>query len=197
MVDTSGVPDRGQASTGPWAGRWVADKIDEDCLATARALVHRISEHIALATSDSVTVRVVSADGRSLEPLTANHPVPGHGEAMAAIMSRHQALDDGLWGAVFAQRSPVAWHLPVGRVPEEATGDQADFIRTYGIRSILGAPVQQDGQPVGGVALVRFAAGRAFDEDEMRLLVTCCRRLAPVLAWYRSVLALRSGGSEA
>lgn len=185
-MDTSGGAERGFPPTGPWARRWVTGKIDDECASSATALLTRISEHIAVATGDAVTVRSLSDDGTTLEPLTAHHVEPRYVEAMTESMNRHQRLDAGLWSRVLAQDTPVAWHLPDRTPPPEATDEQAGFIRTYRVRAILGAQIRDGDRAVGGVALVRFVTSRPFDEDEIRLVLDCCDRLAPVMALHRA-----------
>jgi GAF domain-containing protein len=169
----------------------VTGKIDDECASGAASMLARICEHIAVATGDAVTVRSVSADGTALEPLSAHHGEPRYAEAMTASMRRHQRLDEGLWGAVLARRTPVAWTVPDGSPPAEATRDQAGFIRTYRVRAILAAPIRDGDRAIGGVALVRFVASRPFDDDETRLVVDCCERLAPVVALHRAVARRR------
>lgn len=178
------------APTGPWAGRWVAAKMDEECAEAARSLAEHLAEHIGVATGDAVTIRVVSTDGTVLDPLVANHPSPDYAEAMANVMGRHLRLDEGLWRAVFAQRDPIQWQLPDGKPPEGTTGVQADYIRNFRVRGILAAQIQHDNRPVGGIALVRFVSIRPFDENEVSVIRDCGDRLAAVLALYRTAVGM-------
>lgn len=171
-----------------WA--WLVPRIDRRCAEATATTIDVVAEHLAIATGDAVTVRALSADGGSLDPVTAHHPDPAIDAAMSSIMSQTVRLPDtGLWAPVIEARRPRRWHIPEGHVPAEASARQASFLQHYPIRAVLGVPLLVDDRLVGGMSVVRFSAGGPFTDHDEALVLACATRIAPMLD-LRARLAL-------
>ncbi|MFC5730837.1 MULTISPECIES: GAF domain-containing protein [Nocardioides] len=167
---------------------WLLARVDKQCVEAVEELLRFIAEHLAIATSDAVTVRVLSEDRQSLLPLAAHHPEPMIASAMASIMSETtQPADSGLWLPVMQERKPRRWRMPRGYVPAEASEQQAAFLEKFPIRAVLGVPILLDDRLIGGVSVVRFAVDREFTDQDEALVVACASRIAPALE-FRSRL---------
>lgn len=108
------------------ARSWLVSRIDQRVAETMRGLLEAIAEQLALATSEAVTVRMLSDDGQWLFPVTAHHPAPEMRDAMLAIMDETvQRPDSGLWRVVVEERRTVRWRIPPGEVPADASAQQS------------------------------------------------------------------------
>jgi GAF domain-containing protein len=160
---------------------WVLSRLDRAFSEALRGLIELAAEQLSIASGDAVTVRRLSTDRRALVPLLATHPNEAWKVAMEEAMLVTQRADDGLWRPVVGERRPVRWELDAG-APPEANHEQSDFLTRHPVRAILGAPLIHDGDVVGGLSMVRFAAGRPYADRDEELLVAVAERIAPVVA---------------
>lgn len=180
------------------ARAWLLGRVDRQCTSEVLALLDRLTEDLSLATSDAVTLRRLSPDGRWLHPVTAYHPDP---EIRAALLegttaSAEVATTDA-WRSVLAERRARRWHVPPGTVPGEAAPAQADHLRRFPVRAALFAPLVTPREDlVGGVALTRYAVDRPFSDAEEQLLVDFAARAALAVDFLRAVTELEEGGSR-
>lgn len=173
------------------AHRWLLSRIDGLALDATAGLVESITEHLAVATADAVTVRALSADGTQLVPLVAHHPDPERGAAMAEVMGRTvQRADSGVWQPVLDERRTMRWQLPPGFRPPEASPDQVAFLEEYPVRAIMGTPLVFDDTVLGGVSVVRFGADEPFTDADEALLIDCASRIAATLAFREAITSL-------
>lgn len=143
-----------------------------------------VAEDLSLAADAAATIRELSLDGRLLHPLCVFDPDPDRRRAMAAIMARTEPVSEGLWALVTGTESTV--RLNSTAIGLQATPEQDDFVRAYGISAVLGAPLLADGQLVGTVALVRFGTSRTFLESDEDLVAVCAPLLADLIVARRS-----------
>jgi len=170
---------------------WLLPRVDKECTAAVEGMLQSITEQLAVATADGVSVRALSADGQSLLPLTAYHPDPRIGAAMAAVMAKTvQPADIGLWSPVMKELKPRRWRIDPRQRPPEASAAQAAFFEQFPVRAILVVPVVLDDHAVGGVSVARFSADREFTDEDEALAVAFSRRIAPALDFRNRVAEL-------
>lgn len=136
------------------------------------------AEALSIASGDGVSIRVRSSDGEWLLPLAAHHPNPTLQEAMWDAM-RHTAIKpgQGLWEAVINERRTVAYDL-TGEIPDNAAPAQVEFVKTYPVTHVVGAPVVLDDKIIGCVSLVRYVDRRPFSDNDCALLEDVAARVA-------------------
>ncbi|RYU11523.1 GAF domain-containing protein [Nocardioides iriomotensis] len=168
---------------------WLLSRVDRAVVEALTGVLQAVTEYVATATSDAVTVRMLSSDGLTLRALTAHHPDAGIADELVAVMRRtDQPADVGLWRPVIAERRPRRWLVPEGRPVAEASERQADFLSRFPVRAVLGVPLLHGDEVLGGVSLVRFVTDRPFDDADEQLVVACAARIAPLVAVLRERL---------
>jgi GAF domain-containing protein len=162
-------------------------RVDRTGIEAALTLLNTMTEDLSLATSDSVSLRMLSEDGRWLRPVAAYHPDPSIRAMMLNAMQQSaQTATSGLWRPVIEERRPVRTRVPPGSIPETASPLQADHLRRFPIRAVLGVPlITPDDELVGGVALVRYHVDEELTDDDERLLTDFALRVALVVQLYR------------
>lgn len=184
-------------AAGSAAREWLLGRVDRRCADWSLGLLRRLTEDLAMATSDAVTLRRLSGDGRSLLPVAAYHPDPEIRAALLAHMAESAEVTAlTAWWSVITERRVRRWHVPPGRaLPAEAAPGQADHLRRFPVRAVLFAPlITPDEDLVGGVTLVRYAVDRPFTDAEERLLVDFAARAALAVEFHRALTALGQGG---
>jgi len=146
-----------------------------------------MAEKIATATADAVTVRILSPDGSRLLPVCAYHPDPGAAEAIGAIMRQTAEVDSGLWAEVVGHRQARRWQIDPRTSVADASADQTSFIGRYQVRAVLGLPLVDGGQLVGGLALFRLGVARPYTDHEQALAEECALRIGPVVGMQRLI----------
>jgi GAF domain-containing protein len=171
------------ATEGANAARlWLAHRLDAATATAAQAFLSETAEALSIASGDATSVRVLSADGAWLLPLAAHHPNAAIQRAMTASMRQSaERVDSGLWRPVVNERRIVSYDITDRTIPAEASPVQAEFMRTYPVTRVMGAPVLLGDEVVGGVSLVRFVDQRAFTEGDCGLLVDVAARAASAI----------------
>jgi GAF domain-containing protein len=166
------------------AERWLLSRVDQRCRTAMDEVFQTIAEYVAIATADAVTIRRLTDDGQNLVPVAVYDGDQHRAAAMSSIMWQTQRIDEGLWQPVMENRAPLRWHIPSGSSVSHASDEQSSFVHRFGIRAILGMPLINSHELVGGMSLVRFGIDRPFDEADEKLMTLCGQRLAPALAFY-------------
>lgn len=170
---------------------WLLAHVDKECTDAVDGLLRAITEHLAIATADAVSVRLLSEDGQSLLPLTAYHPDPKICSAMAAVMAETvQRADIGTWLPVISEQRARRWRIPPGYLPPEASERQAAFLEQYPVRALLVVPVVLEGRTMGGVSIARFTIDREFTDQDEALALAFAARIAPALDFRSRVSRL-------
>lgn len=71
-------------ASSPVARAWPPTRVDRRCNEAILTLLRQMTEDLALATVDAITVRRLSADGQWLHPICAYHPDPAFRAAIEA-----------------------------------------------------------------------------------------------------------------
>lgn len=125
---------------------------------------------------------MLSADCKWLFGLAAHHPNSEIRAAMVDAMRRTaEPVRSGVWRPVIENRVTMRWNTTNQRVPEEASPEQAAFLRTYPVTRIMGVPVLDGARVLGGVSLVRFVTDRDFSEGGEGLLHDVAARAAQAI----------------
>ncbi|MBC3763948.1 GAF domain-containing protein [Quadrisphaera oryzae] len=148
-----------------------------------RHLLQELVERLSLATSEAVSLRRLTQDGRTLLTVAWYHPDPEVREATGRVVSAPGSVEDsGMWRPVVGGRV-VRYHMPAGSLPEQASAAQAVLLARYPLRAIMGAPVRaEDGVLLGGVALIRFARDAPFSDADERILIAFAHQVSRLLA---------------
>lgn len=171
---------------------WLEDRVDRRVAACLDDALAAAVELLASATGDAASLRALSADGRSLLPVAAHHPDPVVNAAMLEVMERStQPADSGLWRPVVEHRRPRRYEVEPTKPPPQASAQQREFILRFPVRAVLGVPVLDGEQVLGGVALVRYTDTRPFTDADEGLAAATALRVAPLLAARDAARRLR------
>jgi GAF domain-containing protein len=171
----AGAADEGVSA----AWRWLNHRATAAASEAAQTFLRETAEILSIASGDATSIRVLSAGGKWLLPLAAHHPNATIQREMTESM-RHSAerTDSGLWQPVIDERRLVMFDITDRKVPPEASPTQAAFLRTYPVTRVMGMPVIDRADVVGGVSLVRFVDERPFSEEDCALLGDVAKRAA-------------------
>jgi len=172
---------------------WLLSQLDRRCTETARTLLRSMVEDLSLATFEAVTLRVLTEDRQWLLPVAAYHPDAMMRERMTEVMaSTAQAANSGLWERVIAEGRPARWHIPPGNVPPDASPKQAEFLRRWPLRAVIGVPLvaHDRAELIGGVSLLRYVRDVPFTDADEALLVEFARRAELALNFCEVVSSL-------
>lgn len=163
---------------------WLAGQADRLRTATPADAVDGLAEALSLATGEAVTVRRLTADGRSLVAVAVHHPDAGLRAAMREVVHRtSETRSAGLWQEVLDQGRTVVFPVPLGgAVPSAASAAQREFLARWPLRVVAGTPVRDGADVVGGVSLLRFVDDRPFTGADLALLETVAEAVAGPLA---------------
>ena len=160
-----------------------ASQVFSGLVADYEALLQRIAEHIAEATGDACTVRLLSDDGRWLRPVAGHHPDPELTSAIWAVMQETvERSNIGVWQPVIQEQRTVRMAVSPQEIPRDASQEQAEFMRRYPMSAIMGAPLVAQGRILGGVSLVRYGRHLSpYTEEEEAFLRDLADRAALVI----------------
>jgi GAF domain-containing protein len=164
------------------AVEWLERRVSAATQAAAQEFLRQTAESLSIASGDATGIRVLSNDGKRLQPLAVHHPSPEIERAMfEAIRRAPERADAGLWMPVIDERRTVVHQLTDHTVPPEASPNQAAFIRTYPLTWVMFTPVLLHDEVVGGVSLARFVDTRPFTEADGKLLFEVAARAASAI----------------
>lgn len=160
---------------------WLLDRVDRRVAAAIDDALRTVVEHLAVATGDAVSLRSLSRDGAELVPVAAHHPDPEVDRAMSEVMARSAPVRSGLWQPVVEHRRPARYVLDPAEPDPQASPEQQEFIRRFPITAVVGVPLLEGDEVVGGMSLVRFTDRRPFEDADEELLQACSARVVPLL----------------
>jgi GAF domain-containing protein len=165
--------------------------MDQDIDGGLLDVLGAVTERLATASSDAVTVRALSPDGTRFVPLAVHHPDPLVRDEMTSTMAEiPQPGDAGLWDPVLRERRPFEYRHAPDRMPAEASPEQVRFLTRHPIIGMIGVPVLRDGVLLGGASLVRYSGPDDFTEEQRTLLGDFAQRVGLLLGWRRELAAL-------
>ncbi|HMG25049.1 MAG TPA: PAS domain S-box protein [Kofleriaceae bacterium] len=137
------------------------------------ALQALVSRRIAEAIGEGCLVRLLSDDGRWVEPSShVYHPDPALREfARSVVAVERQRVGDGMVGQVAA--SGIAILIPVIDVEQLAAQAAPAFrklIQRMGVSSAMAVPLRARGRTLGVVSMLRTRPGAPYTADDQRLV---------------------------
>lgn len=163
-----------------------ASRIFAEASLDFRAVLHAVGRFIGERLGDLCVVRLLSDDGRWLEPAMVYHPDPAVQRALrdVAAMTPLRA-DQGISGKVV--QSGAALLVPdVAALPPEKRRSlmpSYELVREhFDLRSLLAAPLREQGQVIGAISLARSAPERPYSMDDQLLLQELADRAALAIA---------------
>ncbi|HET8629925.1 MAG TPA: GAF domain-containing sensor histidine kinase [Thermomicrobiales bacterium] len=144
------------------------------------AVLDRVARQVVASLGDTCVIRLLSADGRWLEPVAVYHPDPearAFGDAMLARAP--ERADEGLNGRVMRTGEPV--FLPV--VDQDAfraaiKPEYREYFERFGTYSVLIVPLRARGRVLGVLSIARETPGRPYTLADQRLLEELAERAA-------------------
>lgn len=164
-----------------------------------RRLMDELARICARRVGDMCIVRLLSDDGRTLEPVAAHHPEPEvERELTAVTLTTPLPMGEGLTGRI--AREGVTLLIPVAAPHEVALSVPRTF-RAYAerhpMRSVLGVPIVASGRVAGTLLMAREAEDQPYSHDDLRLVQDIADRAALVLERARLFAAERQARGDA
>ncbi|MEW5858120.1 MAG: response regulator, partial [Cyanobacteriota bacterium] len=155
--------------------RAFAEKVPE-----FQAVLELVSQQVAQLLGDLCVVRILSDDGRWLNPVAIYHPNP---EALAclreALAAEAHRVDEGLTGRVFQTGETLL--IPV-LSPEDiqplSESKYLPYLQRFGMYSILIAPLEVRGRRIGTLFVSRDRPGHSYTRDDQFFLQDLADRAA-------------------
>ena len=155
--------------------RAFAEKIPE-----FQAVLELVSQKVAQLLGDLCVVRILSDDGRWLNPVASYHPKP---EALAclreALAAEAHRVDEGLTGRVFQTGKTLL--IPVVSAEEIQPLSESKYLpylQRFGMYSILIAPLEVRGRRIGTLFVSRDRPGQSYTRDDQFFLEDLADRAA-------------------
>jgi diguanylate cyclase (GGDEF)-like protein/PAS domain S-box-containing protein len=172
-----------QAPLGPEGPRvrTLSDVYDElaEAALDPQAILELTATRCAEVVGDVCLIRLISADGRELEPGAWSHLESDRAEFVTEMMRSgpRQLVGDGVTGRVAA--SGQAMYVP--RLPDHAdliSETLRPYIETFGVHSAVAAPMHARGRVVGVLVVARDAESEALSEDDAETVIRIAERAA-------------------
>ncbi|HEX5501230.1 MAG TPA: GAF domain-containing sensor histidine kinase [Thermomicrobiales bacterium] len=144
------------------------------------AVLDRVARQVVAALGDTCVIRLLSADGRWLEPVAVYHPDPeAHAFGDAMLARAPERADEGLNGRVIRTGEPV--FLPVVDRDEFRAAikpEYREYFERFGTHSVLIVPLRARGRVLGVLSMARETPGRPYTAADQRLLQDLADRAA-------------------
>lgn len=167
------------------ARHWLRRRVDALSHAAAERFLREAAEAVSVASGDACGIRVRSHDGSWL-PVVVHHPDPMVQAEMQKVMD-HSARVHGLrmWDDATRRGETVAFDVGDDAIRSQADEVQAEFLRSFTVTRVLGAPVVLNDEIVGGVGLARYVDRRPFSDDDRAMLHETAERVAKAIDFGR------------
>jgi PAS domain S-box-containing protein len=140
---------------------------------------HVVTEQTARLTGDVCTMRLLTEDGRRLEPVAGYHPDAGVlADTWDAMRRTVETIDSGVWLGAIQGRRPIRLLFNRAEAQSEAAPVQLEFARKYLATSVIAAPLLARGRVLGGIALTRLGGRPPHSAAEMDLIADLASRAA-------------------
>jgi PAS domain S-box-containing protein len=164
------------------------------------ALMALVARRVSGLFGDLCVIRLVSADGRFLEPTAAVfHPDPQMiALAQGATATHPQRVGEGITGRVAATGEGVL--IPVvdtARMLADLDPERRAAVELQHIRSLVVVPLRSHGRVVGVVSLTRSDPQRPFNKGDRQLIEDVAAHAALAITNARSFAAERAAHAAA
>ncbi len=154
-----------------------------DAVPDIEALLAIVAEQISRATGDFCAVVLLSADGRSVEPVAAYHPDPKVMEDARHMLGIRMDIDaSGVWKSVVQERRPVVIDIDPDHLPPNLAPHQRRHIERWRMRQSALIPMIAQDTLVGGLNLNRMEGSTPFNQADLDLLGSLAERAARAIA---------------
>ena len=178
-----GLPGLGGGHAGRLAAIVEATGAFSDAVPDIEALLAIVAEQISRATGDFCAVVLLSADGRSVEPVAAYHSDPKVMEDARHLLGVSMDLDAaGPWKTVLRERRPVVIDIDPDHLPPNLAPHQRRHIERWRMRQSALIPMVVKDTVVGGLNLNRMEGSAPFDQADRDLLISLAERAARAIA---------------
>jgi PAS domain S-box-containing protein len=162
------------------------------------AVLPLVAHQAATLVGDLAVVRLLSDDGRWLEPAAVDHPNPAaRNEARAALDGERHGADQGANGAALRTGSP-----------QRLAGESLAALRAASVSqlwapmqhittdALLAVPLIVEGRGIGTLSISRSGPDPAYDEDDERFLQELGDRAALAIERARLFADLRANATR-
>jgi signal transduction histidine kinase/DNA-binding response OmpR family regulator len=147
------------------------------------ALLSLVAEHIGAATGDLCGVVLVSADGRTIEPVAAYHPNPEVAADAKKMLGVKMDIDaSGPWRKAIGQRERVVIPIDPDNLPASLAPHQRRHIERWRMREAVMIPMITEDRVVGGLNLSRMEGSTPFTEADYEMLDSLATRAARAIS---------------
>src|SRR5438132_4432997 len=179
----SDLPALGGGHAGRLAAIAEATGAFSDAVPDIEALLAIVAEQISRATGDFCAVVLLSADGRSVEPVAAYHPDPNVMEDARHMLGVRMDIDaSGVWKSVIQERRPVVIEIDPDHLRPDLAPHQRRHIEKWRMRQSALIPMIAQDTVVGGLNLNRMEGSTPFNQAVIDLLVSLVERAARAIA---------------
>src|SRR6266550_3863651 len=154
-----------------------------DAVPDIEALLAIVAEQISRASGDFCAVVLLSADGRSVEPVAAYHPDPNVMEDARQMLGVRMDIDaSGVWKSVIQERRPVVIDIDPDHLRPDLAPHQRRHIGRWRMRQSALIPMIAQDTLVGGLNLNRMEGSTPFNQADLDLLGSLAERAARAIA---------------
>jgi len=179
----SDLPALGGGHAGRLAAIAEATGAFSDAVPDIEALLAIVAEQISRASGDFCAVVLLSADGRSVEPVAAYHPDPNVMEDARQMLGVRMDIDaSGVWKSVIQERRPVVIDIDPDHLRPDLAPHQRRHIERWRMRQSALIPMIAQDTVVGGLNLNRMEGSTPFNQADLDLLVSLAERAARAIA---------------
>jgi PAS domain S-box-containing protein len=152
------------------------------------ALLQAITRYVAEKVGEACAIRLLSDDGRWLDPVAVHHPDPEVLSDLRDLMAvAPLRADEGVWGQVMSHgQVTVVPHISPEVARAAAPEEIQPFLRRFALCGLVVAPLRSQNRVVGTLAIGRTDPSHVFTKDDEILLRDLADRAALALETARS-----------
>lgn len=139
--------------------------------ADLRGVLEATTRRIAVFMGDCCGIRLLAADGASLEPIGFTHNDPASAACLEELLAAPHRIDEGLAGQVF--RSGEAFFMPTVDQVQLAVllkPEHRPLLDRVAVHSLIMVPLGTASGVAGTLAVARTTPGRAYTKEDLALV---------------------------
>ncbi|HET9017674.1 MAG TPA: GAF domain-containing protein [Thermomicrobiaceae bacterium] len=167
-IDNGRLVRRAEQGAARTAARARALRAVAEARLDREAVLASITRSVSELTGDAVVVRLISGDGRWLETVAVEHPVPEERDFLYTLLAgTPQQVDEGLSVGIFATGEGM--HVPAAREEDmlrQTRPEYRAYHDRYGGHGMFIAPLRVAGRAIGTISVVRAADQPPYTAEE-------------------------------